>query len=426
MKRCFLLSFVTAGLFLNAQSIGNSPYAAFGIGDVKYDNTVDISAMGGSSTAYVSDFNNKFNFRNPAANSNLDLTAFTVEGTNENGFYKSGNAKATRHSTYLSNISIAFPLSPKLKFGLDYQPYSSKSYEVFTTSDVGKDVKIANRFAGSGMISTVQGAFSYTISPEFSLGARTNYYFGKLHDLQEVTLSNAEYVNGMETVNTVKAFNFTLGAIYQRKNENDRKFTAGATYTFGTIGKMQSAFTNSTYYYAGEKVNENIISSNTTESNSMLPMEASIGVGYGHEGRWFNTAQVEFRKGEKIDYLGQPFQYKDAYRVSAGGWFLPNYNNFRNYFSRVTYRYGAYYEKGALGITAPNSTTATSINKFALTAGMSLPFASANINRLNGLDFAFEVGKRGTTQNNLINQTFFNVKIGLNFADKWFQKRQYD
>ena len=38
----------------------------------------------------------------------------------------------------------------------------------------------------------------------------------------------------------------------------------------------------------------------------------------------------------------------------------------------------------------------------------------------------FEVGKRGTLENNLINQTFVNVRVGLSFADKWFQKRQYD
>jgi len=65
MKRFLLLSFATAGWFLNAQTIGNSPYAAFGIGDVKYDNTIDINAMGGISTAYINDFNNSFNFKKP-------------------------------------------------------------------------------------------------------------------------------------------------------------------------------------------------------------------------------------------------------------------------------------------------------------------------------------------------------------------------
>ena len=132
MKRFFVLPLVAAGFFLQAQSIGNSPYAAFGIGDVKYDNTTDVNAMGGISTAYIWDFNNNFNFSNPAANKNLELATLKVEATNENNFFKSdyGNINVTKHSTYLSNISIAFPISSKVKFGMGYQPYSSKKYSI--------------------------------------------------------------------------------------------------------------------------------------------------------------------------------------------------------------------------------------------------------------------------------------------------------
>lgn len=155
-------------------------------------------------------------------------------------------------------------------------------------------------------------------------------------------------------------------------------------------------------------------------------MEASFGVGYGHEGKWFASTQVDYRKGESFQHFGETFNYDNSYRIAAGGWYLPNYNNFRNYFSRVIYRAGAYYEKGALNVQATDASAPTSINKFAFTYGMTFPFANNNINRMSSLDLGLEVGKRGTTQNNLINQTFVNVKIGLNFADKWFQKRQYD
>ena len=53
MKRFFVLPLIAVGYLMNAQTIGNSPYAAFGIGDVKYDNTTEINAMGGVSTAYI-------------------------------------------------------------------------------------------------------------------------------------------------------------------------------------------------------------------------------------------------------------------------------------------------------------------------------------------------------------------------------------
>ena len=36
-----------------------------------------INSMGGVSTAYISDFNNNFNFNNPAANKNLEPVSYT-------------------------------------------------------------------------------------------------------------------------------------------------------------------------------------------------------------------------------------------------------------------------------------------------------------------------------------------------------------
>jgi hypothetical protein len=72
------------------------------------------------------------------------------------------------------------------------------------------------------------------------------------------------------------------------------------------------------------------------------------------------------------------FQLQDTYRISAGGWYLPNYNNFRSYFSRVIYRYGAFYERGNLKLEG------NSINKFGI-SGVMLPFKNSSITRMSGL-----------------------------------------
>jgi hypothetical protein len=424
MKHIFALSFITAGFFLNAQNIGNSPYAAYGIGDVKYDNTVENSAMAGLSTAYITDFNSSFNFRNPAANENLQLTTIKVEATNENNFFKSdyNNYKVTKHSTYLSNLSIAFPITEKMKFGLGYQPYSSKSYNILVTETLGDGSVRANTFRGEGSLNTVQGALSYQVTPEFGLGLRTNFYFGNLYDIDELAYSNAELINGYETKNRVNNFNFTVGTTYQKKYENDRKLTFGATTTFGNSSKMESYYTNSTYFYnsAGVKNYISTVEERNSTANNLLPLEASVGAGFGHNLRWFVGSQVDYRKGETIQFVGQDFEYKDSYRISAGGWILPNANNFRNYFERIIYRYGAFYEKGNLNINN------TDINKFGITFGATLPFKNTSLNRMTGLDVGVELGKRGTLQNNLVNQNFINLKVGFNFADRWFQKRLYN
>ena len=424
MKRIFVLPLIAAGFFLNAQTIGNSPYAAFGIGDVKYDNTTDISAMGGISTAYIWDFNNNFNFSNPAANKNLELTTLKIEGSNENNFFKSNtdNLSVTKHSSYLSNVTIAFPISNKVKFGLGYQPYSSKKYTVLTSEVLATGTKQASLYRGEGSLSTVQAALSYQITPEFALGLRSNFFFGNLYDINEVTFSGAELINGYETKNKVKTFNFTLGSAYQKKLENDKKFTLGATYTFGNTGQMETRYINSTYYYsAGEtKNNESIIEEKYSDDKNLIPMEFSLGAGYGKDAKWFVGTQVDYKKGETIQFLGKPFVNDNSYKIAAGGWYLPNYNNFRNYFSRVTYRYGAYYEKGNLAFNGTN------INQFAITGGLTLPFENKSASRMSGIDLGLELGKRGTLDNNLVRQNFINLKIGINFADKWFNKRLYD
>lgn len=424
MKRLFVLSIITAGAFYHAQSIGNSPYAAFGIGDVKYDNTTENNGMAGISTAYISDYNNSFNFENPAANTNLELTSVKFEVTNENNFFRSdyNDIKTTKHSNYISNISIAFPISKKVKFGMGYQPYSSKRYSILMTETQESGIINANLFHGEGTLNTVQAGLSYQITPEFAIGLRSNFIFGNLYDIDELTSSYSELINGYETRNKIKTFNFTAGTVYQKKIDDSRKFTIGATYSFGNSGQMETYYTNSTYYYntLNEKENISIIDEDFSKDKQLIPLETSVGIGYGKDFKWFLSGQFDYKKGETIQFLGEPFQYQNSYKVSVGGWYIPNINNFRNYFSRVTYRYGAYYEKGNLQING------TDINRFAVTAGATFPFQNRSTNRLSGIDFAVELGKRGTVDNNLINQNFINFRIGINFADRWFQKALYD
>lgn len=432
MKRIFVVSFISVGYFLNAQSISNSPYAKYGVGDVKYDNTIETASMGGISTAFISDFTSSFNFANPANNTNFELTSIRLEATNENNYFKSNytdlsstynDTKSTKHSTYLSNISLAFPISSRVKMGLTYQPYSSKGYDIFN-EQVVDGITYRNQFKGSGSISTAAAAVSYKINQEFSVGARANLYFGDLYDLTELSASNSEYINGYETKNRVRNFNFTLGTSYQKLNSRtDKKLTIGATATFGNTSNMVTEYTNSTYRYldaAGTKGNITPIDYKENNSKNLIPLQASVGVGYGSENHWFLSGQVDYKKGGDISYFGNSYSLQDTYRISAGGWYLPNYNNFRNYFSRVVYRYGAFYERGNLNIES------NSINKFGISAGVMLPFKNSSITRMSGLEIGVELGKRGTLKNNLINQNFINLRVGFNFADKWFRKSLYN
>ena len=64
----------------------------------------------------------------------------------------------------------------------------------------------------------------------------------------------------------------------------------------------------------------------------------------------------------------------------------------------------------------------SAIDEFGMSFGLGLPvsqfFSNANI----GVEF----GKRGTTDNNLIEEKFVNLQIGLSLNDRWFVKRRYN
>lgn len=412
----------------SAQSIGNSPYAAFGTGDVKYDNTLDITAMGGVSSAFSDDFGGVFNFTNPAANKNLTLTSFKIEGTGEMNFFESDRLKVRKNSSYLSNISLAFPIGEKVKFGIGYQPYSSRRYDIRRVSDLKDNASQIQNFRGSGTLNTVQAAVSYALNEEFSVGAKTNFYFGNLLNTEELTYSTADFVNGYETKNTYKMFNFTVGAMYQKMMADDHKWTIGANYSFGNAGTAESVYTNSTYLLAGEeKISESVVSTNTLQLKNSIPSTLGVGIGYGMDRRWFLGGQFTYKSGADMQYFGKQYSLNPSYRIAAGGWVLPNVNNFRNYFGRVIYRAGAFYEKGGLNISSAGVlNSGKDINSYGLSLGASLPFQSNSQNRLSSLDLAVELGQRGTSADGLIGQKFVNFKIGLNFTDRWFQKRVYD
>ena len=99
-----------------------------------------------------------------------------------------------------------------------------------------------------------------------------------------------------------------------------------------------------------------------------------------------------------------------------GGFYVPKYNSFTSYLSRVTYRAGFRYEN--TGIILNN----TSIKDKSVTLGFGLPISGT----FSSMNLGIEYGSRGTTSNGLIKEDYFSINIGLLFNDKWFRKTLYN
>jgi hypothetical protein len=99
-----------------------------------------------------------------------------------------------------------------------------------------------------------------------------------------------------------------------------------------------------------------------------------------------------------------------------GGFWIPNYNTFSNYFEKITYRAGFRYENTGLVIQGQT------IKDYALSAGFGLPLGGT----FSNLNMGVEYGRKGTTKANLVQENYTNVVMSLSLNDKWFVKRKYD
>ena len=86
-----------------------------------------------------------------------------------------------------------------------------------------------------------------------------------------------------------------------------------------------------------------------------------------------------------------------------------------SYLKRMTYRLGFSHQK------LPYEVNNEAINEFGINFGVSLP-----VRNYSSFDLAFELGQRGTSNQNLIKENYFQVFLGVTFNDKWFLRRKFD
>ena len=58
----------------------------------------------------------------------------------------------------------------------------------------------------------------------------------------------------------------------------------------------------------------------------------------------------------------------------------------------------------------------------ALTLGVGMPLNGT----FSNVNIGFELGKKGTTSSNLVQENYANLSIGFSFNDTWFVKRKFN
>ncbi|WP_298115930.1 hypothetical protein [Flavobacterium sp.] len=415
---------VSISLFLSvvafAQESTSSPYSFYGLGDVRFKGTIENRAMGGLSVLGDSIH---INLQNPALQSNLKLTTFAIGGTYSPTTLKTDSEKEKSRRTGLDYLAVAIPLN-KMAFSLGLIPYSSVGYKIRTTEvDPATDeITQLNDYSGEGGINKVFLGYSYQLTSKFSVGADLQYNFGRIETKSLTYRDEVQF--GTRELNTsdVSGVNFNTGIGFNSKLNKKLTIFSGITFSPKSTLKLNNERSIATVQFSsvgGEVAIDEAENIDVDDSTLTFPSKLAFSTAIGEVKKWSIGGEVTL---QGTSDLGSRFNdidnvaYENSVKYSIGGYYIPKYNSFTNYFNKIVYRGGFRYEN--TGLVLNNE----SIKDYALTLGLGLPLGGTFSNINIGLEF----GKRGTTNAGLVQENYTNISIGLSFNDKWFKKAKYD
>ena len=408
-------------IFYNAtnysQSGSLSPYSFFGVGENTFKGTIENRSMGGLN---IYSDSVHLNLINPAAYSELKLVNYSVGVDYNNSSLKSENSNEKISTANINYLAVAIPTKP-LVFGFGIIPKSSVGY-LLQSSDETVSPKQVNRYEGNGGVNTAFLSFGFKIFKKIRLGISGNYEFGSLEHSNSRFLEDVELYTKVQSNSSLSGVNFTYSTLFREKiNDN---LTLHASYILKPKSDLSSKNSQilSTLKpdgsFGGDSENIDLEALNLDETIITIPSSTTFGLGIGKETNWF--AGIDFTKTEGGGYENKLLniknvRYEKGSKLSIGGFFIPNYDSFTSYFSRIVYRFGLRVEK--TGLVIQNQP----IDEYGINIGLGLPFLG-----FQNINFGFEVGKRGTKNAGLIEENFYSIRLGLTLNDRWFVKNKYN
>lgn len=414
MKKIIVLfALCVVGNVFGQKSV-NSPYSYYGLGETRFGGNTENMLMGGVSSFADS---TRVDVRNPASLGKLLLTAFSFGYTNDFRTLKTNESSQRVSTSAVDYVALSFPVYKNFGVSVGLSPYSSVGYKL---ASIQPD--LVQTLEGKGNLNRVYLATGYQIVKGLRLGAGMYFNFGKTEINNFSKPSDALYTTGEYSSSIYRGVNFNFGSQYDYKISNRLFATFSLAYTSQSTIKSTNSRTLSVLQNTDSgtivKDTQSVNLGELAKTDLVIPSQFTFGLGIGNQTKWFIGVDYSVVNN---DEFSNPFMssgivsYEKGYKYAIGGFFVPQMSSFTNYWKRVTYRAGFYYEN--TGITLNNE----KINDFGMSFGVSLP-----VRGVSNVSVGALLGSKGTKNQNLVKENYIGLKIGFTLNDKWFQKSKYN
>jgi len=448
MYRSFLLAFVMLSV-ASAKAQENSPFSRYGVGDLYPQQTIASRAMGGVTAAFTSP--QAINTVNPASYGFIPQVTFDVGISIDQRTLKSKSPLLNYSSANFlpSYVMIGVPLNRLKGWGAAFgiKPVARINYSVEELVQNGNADTLQKLHQGNGgltqaFIGIGKRWGKHITGTNFSIGLNAGYEFGRRQtdniinyiDSTPFTKSNYSATTTYSGVFINPGAMLSIG--FGKKQDKITKVYESYQLRIGASANIQhnlNASQNSIVESFDYDANGAIVPLDTIKIQNgitgklVIPLNYTVGfmlsnllTDYGVS-KWSIGADYTGGKWSDYRFYGQPDQVVNNWMLHAGGEFTPNLTS-ANGFSRAIYRLGFYTGKNYINADG------NGYDEKAVTFGVGFnlrKYRGQYDNQQTLINTAIEIGKRGSTVNN-VTENYFKLSVGFSLSDLWFVKRKYD
>jgi hypothetical protein len=383
---------------------GGPTYTRFGVGDLLRYGGSRIDAMGGAGISLIGDgFLNRLN---PAGTSRISFTRFSA------GFEYSGYAStdANGSGTYargaFKGLGIGIPISwdNGVAMMLEASPYSIVNYATQTS-----DSLLQQDFYGTGGLSMISVGATWAPLKRLSFGLKMNHVYGRIRQVGNFTFTDPSFLSSeVHRSDYYGGFTFTVGGIFDGFKD---LFNAPSLEPLGVGFVLTTPTTLSVDLESVLSTSESTDTTRRGTGKVGLPVSFGFGLSYLFANRYVVTGDASFMQWQDAQFFGSTIpQMRNSARFGIGFEALPQRET-ESFLQRIAYRAGIYYNATNYVING------TGINEIFLTGGFGIPIGPDT--RLN---IGLQAGTRGTTSNNLQQDTIFRLSLSISSSEIWFMK----
>ncbi len=411
-----------------AQSGTNSPYSAYGLGELSEQSGGFSRGMNGLGLGFRE--HNQINYLNPASYSSIDSLSFIFDtglSLQITNFDENGK-KLNANNADFEYVVAGFRAARHVGISFGILPFTNIGYNYANTQYVGgsaatSSTTYTNTYMGDGGLHQIYLGVGWELFKGFSVGANISYLWGNMNR-SVINSYNDANINTLSKYYTssTRSYKLNFGIQYAARISKKDVITLGATYD---LGHKLNAAPECMVISRNTQTGVADTTAYKIDGGMSFPSTYSAGLTWNHHSKWKLGVDYSFQKwssvkypvysvvNEKPQYVLQTDLFKDRHKVIFGGEYCQNENS-RNFLKRIHYRAGASYATPYLKINGQDGP-----KEWSVSAGFGIPIVNGYNNR-SILNISAQWVNREAM--GLIKENTFRINIGLTFNERWFAK----